>query len=132
MILTGTVITGEYVMGVKATSIGHATYDIRPQMGELTRINGTAATSRGQVSLDLRRDASSNAHNFTITPLFYPSDATLYIPSTADFIIVNGKNLSTTGGSKDLPWGVAAISKNDTDYTVKVHLVGTTEFNILA
>lgn len=144
--------TGEYVMGVKATSLGHATYDVRPQMGELTRINGTAATSRGQVSLDLRKD-SSGAMNWTITPMFCkytslchipssffgshtfradPSDATVYVPTTADFIMVNGKNLSTTGSTTDLPWGVAAISKNNTDYTVKVHLVGTTEFNILA
>lgn len=60
-----------------------------------------------------------------------PSDASLYIPTQADFITINGKNLSTAGGATDLPWGVAAISKNTTDYTVKVHLVGTTEFNIL-
>lgn len=30
-----------------------------------------------------------------------------------------------------MPWGVSGISKNTSDYTVKVHLVGTTEFNIL-
>lgn len=48
-------LLSDYVMGVKATSLGHATYDLRPQMGELTRVNGTAATSRGQVSLDLHK-----------------------------------------------------------------------------
>jgi hypothetical protein len=56
-------------MGVKATSLGHATYDVRPQMGELTRVNGTAATSRGQVSLDLHK-GSDGAMNWTVTPLF--------------------------------------------------------------
>lgn len=56
-------------MGVKATSPGHATYDVRPQMGELTRINGTAATSRGQVSLDLHKKADGKM-NWTVTPLF--------------------------------------------------------------
>ncbi|KAI5449845.1 hypothetical protein NCC49_003961 [Naganishia albida] len=123
-------LLSEYVMGVKATSLGHATYDVRPQMGELTRINGTAATSRGQVALDLHKDTDGKM-NWTVTPLFYPSDASLYIPTQADFITINGKNLSTAGGATDLPWGVAAITKNTTDYTVKVHLVGTTEFNIL-
>lgn len=59
-----------------------------------------------------------------------PSDATVYIPTSADFITINGKNVSTTGSS-DLPWGVSDISKNTSDYTVKAHLVGTTEFNIL-
>lgn len=68
-------------------------------------------------------------YSFSVLP--DPSDATLYIPTQADLITINGKNLSTTGGASDLPWGVAAISKNTTDYTVKVHLVGTTEFNIL-
>lgn len=56
-------------MGVKATSLEHATYDVRPQMGELTRVNGTAATSKGQVSLDLHK-GSDGAMKWTVTPLF--------------------------------------------------------------
>lgn len=59
-----------------------------------------------------------------------PSDATVYIPTSADFITINGKNVSTTGSS-DLPWRVSGISKNSSDHTVKVHLVGTTGFSIL-
>lgn len=77
-------LLSEYVMGVKATSLGHSTYDVRPQMGELTRVNGTAATSRGQVSLDLHKGADG-AMNWTITPLFCKYDRALSPPATYSF-----------------------------------------------
>jgi hypothetical protein len=74
-------------MGVKATSMGHATYDVRPQMGDLTRINGTAATSRGQVSLDLHKDTAGKM-NWTVTPLFCKNRNTItnLYPSLTRFL----------------------------------------------
>lgn len=74
-------------MGVKATSMGHATYDVRPQMGDLTRTNGTAATSKGQVSLDFHKDTAGKM-NWTVTPLFCKKRISIFnlCPSLTRFL----------------------------------------------
>jgi len=50
-------VLNQYAAGVAPTSPGFATYDIRPQLGRLRRLETVVPTVHGEISLSLRRDS---------------------------------------------------------------------------
>jgi len=89
----------EYVAGVTPTAPGFAAYQVRPQLGPLTRVRSVSHTIKGLVEVDLRREAGT----FTLALVSPPgTTAMVCLPCAAAVTVgdvrVNGRAVDGMSG----------------------------------
>ena len=81
----------EYLAGVRPTSPAFATYEVKPQLGPLQRVEAVSHTVKGLIKVDFQRDADHFRLNLASPK---NTEATVWIPnpeSTVSTIRINGK-----------------------------------------
>lgn len=85
-------IMSQYFAGIAPTSLGFATYQVKPQLGTLTNLSATVVTVRGDVSVAVRKTDETFVLNLSSPP---GTVAMVGIPMSGDArwktILLNGK-----------------------------------------
>ena len=76
-------LLGRYYLGVKPTSPGYATYDVKPNLGGLKWMEGTVPTARGDITVRVDGETVRITSPDAEGRLILPSGKTCKIPSQA-------------------------------------------------
>ncbi len=124
------VTMSRYMSGVAPTAPGYSEYQIKPDMGELNQISSTVSTVKGEIKVDLKRDAAAKTFDFGFTS---PANttATIAIPRFVEenmTVSVGDTVVFANGAAADTVQGVT-YTGNDSEYIYFVVQPGSWNFH---
>ncbi|KAL9656761.1 hypothetical protein ABK040_003028 [Willaertia magna] len=114
-----TALLSKYVVGIKPTSPGYATWSIRPQPGPLDWANGSAATPYGILSVSWN-NTKVFVMNVDVPP---KTKGTVLIPTSESCVVVNGVNMNQ-GAITTSNTGIEKVSRDGVYLAVSITTPG--------